>query len=75
VPTRESADEIDIVSSLVCRRFAIADIGYDDVIVDLGGLGRPLRLFRLPDTNETWQLSHTYTFEIAPGVETQSMCA
>lgn len=63
------AGEIDIVSSLVCRRFALADIGFEDTVVDLGGLGRRLRLFRLPDMNETWRLAHTHTVAIKAGID------
>jgi hypothetical protein len=60
---------LDIVSNVVCRRVAICDIGFEDLVVDLGGLGRRLRLFRLPDVNRAWQLHHTHTFDIAPGVD------
>ena len=63
------AGEIDIVSSIACRRFAVDDIGTDDTIVDLGGPGRRPRLFRRPDTNESWSLAHTLTIEITPGVD------
>jgi hypothetical protein len=67
----EDRDEgaLDIVSNVVCRRVAIRDIGYEDLVVDLGGLGRRLRLFRLPDNNEAWRMTHTHTFEIASGVD------
>ena len=30
---------------------AVADIGYEDTVIDAGGLEKRLRLFRLPDTN------------------------
>ena len=67
----EDRDEgaLDIVSNVVCRRVAIRDIGFEDLVVDLGGLGRRLRLFRLPDRSEAWRVNHTHTFEIAPGVD------
>jgi hypothetical protein len=50
------AGEIDIVTDVVTARLPIAEIGLEDVLVDAGGLGRRLRLFRLPDRNDTWRL-------------------
>lgn len=61
------AGEIDITSNQVSRRFSIADIGYDDTVVDLGGLGRRLRAFRLPNSNEAWRFSCSHVFDIKPG--------
>jgi Protein of unknown function (DUF3604) len=58
---------IDIVSNMVCRRFATRDIGFSDTIVDLAGLGRRLRVFRLPDENDAWQLAHVHTYELIAG--------
>jgi hypothetical protein len=58
--------EVDIASNQLSRRFTIADIGYDDTIVDLGGLGRRLRLFRLPDASDAWRFSCEHSFEIEP---------
>jgi hypothetical protein len=62
-----SAGEIDITSNMVCRAFLFADIGFEDTIVDLGGLGRRLRLFRLPDENRTLHLSHKVEVTLEPG--------
>ncbi len=59
--------EIDIAANHISRRFAVGEIGEEDTVVDLGGLGRRLRLFRLPDTNEAWRCSHMHTFDIEPG--------
>ena len=42
------------MTDVVTTRAPIADIGLEDLVVDAGGLGRQLRLFRLPDRNETW---------------------
>lgn len=61
------AGDLDIVTRLVSHRTAIADIGIEDQIVELGGLGRRLRIFRLPDVNPTWQLSETHTFALDRG--------
>jgi hypothetical protein len=58
--------DLDIVTKLVSHRTSIADIGFEDQIVDLGGLGRRLRIFRLPDTNATWRIAHTHTYALDP---------
>jgi hypothetical protein len=50
------AGEIDIATDVATARVPIAGIGLEDVVVDAGGLGRRLRLFRLPDRNETWRM-------------------
>ena len=61
------AGEIDIAANHVSRRFTLGEIGEEDTIVDLGGLGRRLRLFRLPETNDAWRFSHTHAFDIERG--------
>ena len=61
------AGDLDIVTKLVSHRTAIADIGIEDQIVELGGLGRRLRIFRLPDVNPTWHLSETHAFDLDHG--------
>jgi hypothetical protein len=48
--------EIDIVTDIVTTRVPIAGIGLEDFVVDAGGLGRRLRLFRLPDENRTCRM-------------------
>lgn len=60
------AGDLDIVTKLVCHRVAIADIGFEDQIVALGGLGRRLRIFRLPDVNDTWRLVYTHKYALRP---------
>ncbi|MGH6917634.1 MAG: DUF3604 domain-containing protein [Geminicoccaceae bacterium] len=61
------AGEIDIVTDVVTTRIAIAEIGLEDFLVDAGGLGRRLRLFRLPDRNETWQMSFSQPVRLRSG--------
>ena len=39
---------IDIATGPVTTRCRLAEIGADDVVIEAGGLGRRLRLFRLP---------------------------
>jgi len=40
-----------IDTELVKAEIAISDIGYEDIVFDAGGLGRRIRVFRLPDEN------------------------
>jgi hypothetical protein len=67
----EDADNgaIDIVSNIVCHRIAMRDIGFDEIVVNLGGLGRRLRVFRLPDRCATWQITHLHRYDIRPSVD------
>ena len=61
------AGEIDIVTEVVTTRIPIAEIGLEDVVVDAGGLGRRLRLFRLPDQNATWQMRFAQPVRLRAG--------
>lgn len=61
------AGEIAILSEVVTARIPIAEIGLEDVLVDAGGLGRRIRLFRLPDRNETWQMRFEQPVRLQPG--------
>jgi hypothetical protein len=67
----EDADNgaIDIVSNIVCHRIAMRDIGFDEIVVNLGGLGRQLRVFRLPDRCATWQITHLHRYDVRPSVD------
>lgn len=58
------AGELDIATKLVSHRITIGDIGFEDQVIELGGLGRRLRIFRLPDVNPTWSLTQTHTFDL-----------
>ena len=40
-----------IDTKLVKAEIKISDIGYEDTVFDAGGLGRRIRVFRLPDQN------------------------
>ncbi len=45
------AGSLRIDTALVQAEIPIAEIGYDDLVFDAGGLGRRIRVFRLPDAN------------------------
>jgi hypothetical protein len=59
--------EIDIVTDSVTTRIPVARIGLEDVVVDAGGLGRRLRLFRLPDQNRSWHLRFAQPVRLRSG--------
>lgn len=61
------AGAIDIVSNVVCHRLDMAAIGFEDQVVALGGLGRQLRIFRLPDEMDAWRLAHVHACRLDPG--------
>lgn len=45
------AGTLTIDTALVKTTIAIDDIGYDDLVFDAGGIGRRIRVFRMPDDN------------------------
>ena len=45
------AGTLNIDTALVKTTIAIDDIGYDDLVFDAGGIGRRIRVFRMPDDN------------------------
>jgi hypothetical protein len=47
---RESGS-LNIDTELVKAKIKISDIGYEDTVFEAGGLGRRIRVFRLPDQN------------------------
>ncbi|MBL8702513.1 MAG: DUF3604 domain-containing protein [Alphaproteobacteria bacterium] len=54
----------------VSGRCRLGDIGDGDVVFDAGGLGRRLRLFRLPDDNPRAELAATLRVPCWPGRDT-----
>ena len=42
---------LNIDTELVKAEIKVSDIGYEDIVFDAGGLGRKIRVFRLPDEN------------------------
>ena len=64
----ESAGEgsIAIDTALVKAKIAIADIGYEDIVLDAGGIERRIRIFRLPDQNRHLSLAHECPVPLAP---------
>jgi hypothetical protein len=61
------AGEIDLVTDVVTTRIPIAEIGMEDLLVDAGGLGRRLRVLRLPDVNPTWSMRFEQPVPLGPG--------
>ncbi|MGI9477028.1 MAG: DUF3604 domain-containing protein [Hyphomicrobiaceae bacterium] len=59
-----TSGEISIETSHVSPKVAIADIGMDDHVCEAGGLGRMLKLYRLPDAPTGKRLTHSMTVAV-----------
>lgn len=62
-----AAGEITVTTKPAMATWKIADIGYEDTIVEAGGLGRRLRAYRLPETNEHRAFAFALDVETEPG--------
>jgi hypothetical protein len=51
---------LGIETNVVSGQVDLAQIGIDDHVLDGGGLGRRIRIFRLPDSNEATRLDFTH---------------
>ncbi len=63
------AGELTFSTSIIERTVRIAEIGLEDLVFEAGGLGRRLRLFRLPEINPIWRLRFTRQVPLRPGVD------
>jgi hypothetical protein len=63
------AGELTFASNVIERTVKLAEIGLEDVVFEAGGLGRRLRLFRLPEVNDVWQMKLTRSVALRPGVD------
>lgn len=61
------AGELVFSSGVVDARLPIAEITLEDRVFEAGGLGKRLRVFRLPDSNDTRELCFEQTVELTPG--------
>jgi hypothetical protein len=53
-------------TNLVNQTLALADIGFEDTVLDAGELERRLRVFRLPETNAVYELRDNVTVPLKP---------
>ncbi len=53
------AGELTFATSVIEQTVEIAEVGLEDLVFEAGGLGRRLRLFRLPEVNRAWQMGFT----------------
>lgn len=60
------AGTLRIETALVKAEIKIADIGLDDLVFEAGGLGRRLRVFRLPEANDATRLAFERRVAIDP---------
>lgn len=63
------AGDLVFQSGVVAARIPIAEIGLEDRIFEGGGLGKRLRVFRLPDEGRTLQDSFTTRVRLRPNVD------
>lgn len=61
---------LEIETPHLATRVAIAEVGLDDIVHEAGGLGRGLRVFRLPDVNAAHSLEVERTVPVAPDGDT-----
>lgn len=60
--------EIAVETNLVSGRFAVAEIGVEERVLNAGGLGRRMRVYRLPDSLATPRIAFEHRVRFAgPG--------
>ncbi len=60
-----AAGHLDLDTPHVQTRCAIDDIGFEDTVLEAGGLGRRVRVFRLPDVNAATSFEFARDVDIA----------
>jgi hypothetical protein len=63
--TNASDGTLAIDTALVKATIPIADIGYEDTVLDAGGIERRIRVFRLPDGNPHTSMVHEREVSLA----------
>ena len=63
------AGELTFATSVIEQTVEIAEVGLEDLVFEAGGLGRRLRLFRLPEVNRAWQMGFTRQVPLRSGVD------
>ncbi|MCF7838316.1 MAG: DUF3604 domain-containing protein [Candidatus Marinimicrobia bacterium] len=61
------AGELAVETPLVRETLPVSAITAEDTVFEAGGLGRRLRLFRVPEENATVSLKHAWNINIRPG--------
>lgn len=62
-----SGGTISLATDLIKKAIAIDDIGRDEMVFEAGGLSRRIKLFRLPEVNQTEAVSQTVAVELNKG--------
>ena len=57
LPDPAAAGDLEVITNLATLALPLADVGLDDEVVEAGGLERRLRAFRLPEANDTFDLT------------------
>ncbi len=63
--TDPTSGTLSIDTALVKMELPVADIGYEDQVFDAGGIGRRIRVFRMPDENPHRRLTLKRTMALA----------
>ncbi len=63
------AGELTFASSIIEKTLGIAEVGLEDLVFEAGGLGRRLRVFRLPEVNRTWRMRFAREVPLRAGVD------
>ncbi|MEO1016177.1 MAG: DUF3604 domain-containing protein [Pseudomonadota bacterium] len=63
------AGNLTVESSVLTHTMTIRDIGFEETIIEAGGLGKRLRLFRLPDELTSWHVKETANIPLKTGAD------
>ena len=63
---KPDSGRITIETPLIKETLNLPEVGFDDVVFDAGGLGRRLRVFRLPETNKVHNVKLHRNIKISP---------
>jgi hypothetical protein len=58
--------QLVLKTNRVKANLALGKVGLEDIVFEAGGLDRKLRIFRLPETNRTFQLRDTVQLPLKP---------
>jgi hypothetical protein len=67
---RPTAGHLEIETPHLATKVALAEVGLADTVQDAGGLGRALRIYRLPDANPACSIELERSIRVAAGGDT-----
>ena len=60
---------LDIASNLVNACLPLADIGLDDTVFEAGGLHRQIKVYRMPEQQESCEINASVPIKVTPGAD------